>query len=171
MQVLKASDKIISQIIDLCKKLSPSQYSNPVRLFLNNSIGKHVRHIIEFYDILMCSSLGDRVLSYDCREHCERTEREVNIALQRLNKIEKWLKKTDKDIPMKLVVSYDSINQESFEIDSSLQRELVYNLEHAIHHMAIIRIVIENEFPDIQLNKHFGIAFSTIRFRDDLCAH
>jgi len=69
-----------------------------------------------------------------------------------------------------LNISYDKNNNESFKIKTSLDRELVYNIEHAIHHMAIIRIAIENEFDSVSIDKHFGVAYSTIRFRDDLCA-
>jgi hypothetical protein len=82
-----------------------------------------------------------------------------------------WFDQIDKDVALTLNVCYDRTQGGGFEINTSLERELVYNVEHAIHHMAIIRIAIEREFPSIKLDKHFGIAFSTIRFRDDLCAH
>ncbi|WP_461643592.1 hypothetical protein [Labilibaculum euxinus] len=171
MQTVIVSKIIINQLIALCVKLSSKQYSASLQLLMNNSIGKHIRHIAEFYDILKDSCNADSVLSYDTREHCSRTETEKEVAVKRFNDLLNWLNDIDENLVLKLNVSYDKVANAGFDIDTSLQRELVYNIEHAIHHMAIIRIAIEQEFPDIKLDKHFGVAYSTIRFRDDLCAH
>ena len=171
MQTVTVSKIIINQLIALCEKLSSKQYSASLQLLMNNSIGKHMRHIAEFYDIFKDSCNVDSVLSYDTREHCSRTETEKEVAVKRFNDLQNWLNDIDENFVLKLNVSYDKVANAGFDIDTSLQRELVYNIEHAIHHMAIIRIAIEQEFPDIKLDKHFGVAYSTIRFRDDLCAH
>ncbi|MDM8159805.1 hypothetical protein QUH73_08275 [Labilibaculum sp. K2S] len=171
MQTVSVSKIIINQLIALCEKISSKQYSASLHLLMNNSIGKHIRHIVEFYDILKDSCREDSILSYDAREHCSRTETEKKVAVKRFKDVLNWLNDIDKNLALTLNVSYDKLANEGFHIDTSLQRELVYNIEHAIHHMAIIRIAIEQEFPDIKLDKHFGVAYSTIRFRDDLCAH
>ena len=42
--------------------------------------------------------------------------------------------------------------------------ELVYNIEHAVHHMAIIRIAVQHEFPDLALDDEFGYATSTLKY-------
>jgi uncharacterized damage-inducible protein DinB len=135
-----------------------------------NTIGKHLRHIIEFYDILIDACNENKTVSYDHRIHCTNTETDLEIANERLKKASEWLKNIPEVKDLKLLVSYDNKGKESFVIPSSIERELVYNIEHAIHHMAIIRIAVENEFQDVKLDQHFGIAYSTIRFRDDLCA-
>jgi uncharacterized damage-inducible protein DinB len=171
MQVLAVSKIIVNQLITLCEEISSHQYSASLDLLMNNSIGKHIRHIVEFYDILKDSCKGNCVLSYDKREHCSKTETEIKVAINRFKDILNWFDQIDRDVALTLNVSYDRTQEEGFEINTSLERELVYNIEHAIHHMAIIRIAIEREFSSIKLDNHFGIAFSTIRFRDDLCAH
>ena len=99
------------------------------------------------------------------------TETEIKFAVDRFKGILNWLNEIDEDLALKLNISYDKAENKDFHLDTSLQRELVYNIEHAIHHMAIIRIAIEQDFPSIKLDKNFGIAYSTIKFRDDLCAH
>ena len=170
MQILSASKTIINQLINLCEDLSEEQYSTSLDLLMHNSIGKHIRHIVEFYDILKDSCLQKSELSYDKREHCSRTEKEKCVAVNRFNEILNWFDQINSDAQLKLIVSYDKLQKDGFAINTSLERELVYNIEHAIHHMAIIRIAIEKEFTDIKLNDDFGIAYSTIRFRDDLCA-
>jgi len=48
-------------------------------------------------------------------------------------------------------------------IKTNALRELAYNIEHAIHHMAIIKIGINEVSPYILLPSAFGVASSTIR--------
>jgi hypothetical protein len=54
--------------------------------------------------------------------------------------------------------------------NTSYNRELVYNLEHAIHHMAIMKIAVDNAFPQVQMPENFGVAYSTIRYQQQQCA-
>lgn len=171
MQILSASKAIINQLINLCEELSEEQYAISLDLLMQNSIGKHIRHIIEFYDLLKNSCSQECELSYDKREHCSKTELDKAVAIKRFQEVLRWFDQIDADIILKLIVSYDKLKKDGFVINTSLERELVYNIEHAIHHMAIIRIAIEKDFPDIRLDQDFGVAYSTIRYRDDLCAH
>ena len=53
-------------------------------------------------------------------------------------------------------------------IPSNYYREIAYNLEHTIHHMALIRVGI-NEVSSVVLPTEFGVAYSTIKFRQQ-CA-
>ena len=64
-----------------------------------------------------------------------------------------------------LEVSYGKTDKDSVKIKSSLERELAYNIEHAIHHMAIIKIAVQTVFPKVKLADNFGVAFSTVRYQ------
>jgi len=56
-------------------------------------------------------------------------------------------------------------------MNSSYFRELQYNIEHAIHHMAIIKIAIGACFTEVELPANFGVAYSTVRYQKQLaCA-
>ena len=50
-------------------------------------------------------------------------------------------------------------------VESTLDRELIYNIEHAIHHMAMIKIGLKVLAPELHLPENFGVAPSTIRYR------
>jgi uncharacterized damage-inducible protein DinB len=169
MQIITASKEIIRQLSDLCSKLDDKQFGESLALLMNNSIGKHVRHIVEFYDLLIESEKNGH-LSYDSRSHCAKTETDVILAQKRIKAIDKWLDRPNLDLDLKLTINYSDAKDVEFEVSTNMSRELAYNIEHAIHHMAIIRIAVENEFKNVELDKHFGVAFSTIRYRDDLCA-
>ena len=47
---------------------------------------------------------------------------------------------------------------------STVGRELMYAFDHATHHLAIIRIGLKECMPDLELDKDFGKAPSTIKF-------
>ena len=49
---------------------------------------------------------------------------------------------------------------------SSMGRELQYAFDHAIHHLAIIRMGLETHFPEIPVDKDLGVAPSTLKFRN-----
>jgi hypothetical protein len=61
---------------------------------------------------------------------------------------------------------YDEVIPEM--VISNVQRELVYLIEHSIHHFALVRIGIQENFPEIILPCDFGIAYSTIKYRESV---
>ena len=50
------------------------------------------------------------------------------------------------------------------QLDSNYYREVMYNLEHAIHHHALIKVAIIH-FTDLDLPDSFGVAPSTMEYR------
>jgi hypothetical protein len=50
-------------------------------------------------------------------------------------------------------------------------REMVYLVEHSIHHYALIRIGLQENFPKIIIPENFGIAYSTIKHREKVLEH
>ena len=61
--------------------------------------------------------------------------------------------------------NYRLEGESQFQIRSNYHRELAYNVEHAIHHMALIKIGVKENAPYVQLPDDFGIASSTIRYK------
>jgi hypothetical protein len=46
---------------------------------------------------------------------------------------------------------------------SSIGRELLYAYDHAVHHLAIIKLGIKAEIPDVEIDSNIGVAASTLR--------
>ena len=88
------------------------------------------------------------------------------IASNLLKELYKSLEKPDKY--MVLEAEDYSDTAETVAIRSNYYREIAYNLEHTIHHMALIRVGV-NEVSSLQLPDEFGVAYSTIKYRQQ-CA-
>ena len=162
-QILGTSSEILKQLSDLAGKLSDDQYRQDLAILNNNSIGKHYRHIVEFISILF-KAQGSGLVEYDKREHDTVLETDRSQMIHTISELEAKLQSPPLHQEMKLKVSYDLASDESVEVSTCWERELIYNIEHAIHHMAIIRIALNSNFPGIEVNKHFGIAYSTVKY-------
>jgi hypothetical protein len=167
MNQQSASSEIIQQIIDVTNQLHHEEFMQVLPLLSGNTYGKHVRHIIEFYNCLL-QGYDNGIVDYDSREHNPLIENNKSMAIDELNGILKSISNLI-DKPMTLNVDYKG-NGSGQHIATSFHRELAYNLEHAIHHMAIMKIAIENSFQKIRLPENFGVAYSTIRYQQQQCA-
>ncbi len=162
---LKATGKIIlNQIFALTDQLSDAEYCAELELLNGNSIGKHVRHVIEFFELLV-SGASQGLINYDKRKHTPVYETETGATLQKIQELIQGIEGISHGKEVLLEVSYGKTDEDSTQIKSSLDRELAYNIEHAIHHMAIIKIAIQTVFPNVKLAENFGVAYSTIRYQ------
>ena len=142
-------------------QLTPEQYSKPCKILHESSIGQHVRHIIELFQCLE-KGYESGLVNYEKRERDRNIETQSKLANSLLNEIVSNMDRLDK--PLLLETFFDDISQEPFFIQTNYYRELAYNLEHTIHHMALIRVGVE-EVSQIRLRDDFGVAFATIKYR------
>ena len=161
----KAINNVFLQLTASVGQLTDEQYVHQCQTLTGATIGKHVRHVIELFQSLQIG-YEHGIVNYDSRKRDIRIENEKQLALSLLNEIRADLNKKDKDLSLE--TSYDEDSGEVVFIKTNYNREIVYNLEHAIHHMALIRIGI-NEVSSVELPENFGVAPSTIRYRQE-CA-
>jgi uncharacterized damage-inducible protein DinB len=164
MHLKKASLTIIDQLTIITSQLSSDEFSASLDLLNGNSVGKHMRHIVEFFDLLI-SNAAVGLINYDRRQHDEMLENDVRRMKLKLDAIKNEISRLPFGKELMLEVSYDTGENENVQLKSSVDRELAYNIEHAIHHMAIIKIAIQTLFPNVDLPENFGIAYSTIRYQ------
>lgn len=146
----------------LLTDLSDVSYIVKQKIFSGSSVGRHVRHILEFY---VCLLEADKQVCYDDRRRDQRIESNRIFAVNVIQDIVEKIKniKEDRCLNLKSNFSFNSANE--VLLQTSLFRELAYCLEHSIHHQAIIKIGVmalnENVIPGVE----FGVAPSTIRFQ------
>lgn len=161
MHLQQTISKILTQLSETLQQLTPEQYVQPVPSLFNATIGQHVRHIIELY-IQLDKGYALGVINYDQREREILYETKLEIVNELLLQIPLFMNKPDK--LMQLELNYSECPDLLLTVASNYYRELAYNLEHTIHHMALIRIGI-HEIAAINIPANFGIAHSTIQYR------
>jgi uncharacterized damage-inducible protein DinB len=160
-QINQATSEIIDQLTDLAGKLSQEEFTRPLTVLMENSIGMHYRHIIEFYEVMIAGT-GSGEINYDNRKHDPELEQSREKCLQRLMDI-RMAVSLDPGKELQLSGSYALESDMIFTVPTNFERELVYNIEHAIHHMAIIRIALQHEYKHIPVRNEFGYAYSTVK--------
>lgn len=153
--------KAFLQVETALDNLEPAQYSLPNGRLLNASIGQHVRHIIELF-IELNKGYESGVVNYENRKRDYRIETEKDFAVSLLSRLCREILRPNK--ALMLQAGYKEDSDELIMMETNYYRELAYNMEHTVHHMALIRIGL-NEFTTVALEKSFGVASSTIKYR------
>ncbi len=161
MQLQQTIWNIFAQLSSSLEELSPEEYMQPSQVLLKATIGQHVRHIVELF---LCLNEGYEtgIVNYDKRKRDYRIETDKSIAAGLLHSIYNEIMKPDRKVMLE--ACYNEHSEEILTIESNYYREVVYNLEHTVHHMALIRVGI-NEVSTINLPEGYGMASSTIKYR------
>ena len=165
MQLQKTIQHVFLQLSETLHLLTNEQYVHPSKSLFNATIGQHTRHIIEMF---LCLENGyeEAVVNYENRKRDIRIETDKEFACALLLKIYNNLNKLNKQ--MVLQASYNEDSDQIIAFQTNYHREIAYNLEHTIHHMALIKVGI-SEFSNITLPEGFGVATSTMKYRKE-CA-
>ncbi|MGW8121465.1 hypothetical protein ACV07N_02310 [Roseivirga echinicomitans] len=170
MHLQQVSVEILNQLITISNQLKDNEFRSPLAILSSNSIGKHIRHIIEFYDLMMIGQSTGKV-DYDKRSHDKVLEENRVLAIEKMNSLSQEIKAISEDQPITMCANYSIDGNDPITINTTLFRELQYNIEHAVHHMAIIKIALLNVFSEVSIPERFGIAYSTIKYqRNSECA-
>jgi hypothetical protein len=157
--IIKSINHCLLQVKDLLLQIEDKDYALPCSELSNSSIGEHTRHIIEMFQSVT-KEYKTGVINYDKRERNKRIETDTNFAIEQIELI---LDSIDK--PNKEMLFQESGADEIITINTNYYRELVYNLDHCIHHQALIKIGLVLNF-DYKIDPNFGVAFSTIEYKN-----
>ena len=165
MELQKSVNNVFSQLTGSLKPLDDLQYNYPCKNLSGHSIGQHVRHIIEMFQCVEAGYVTGEV-DYEKRKRDKNIETDKIFAVGLLQGIVLMISKKNKSLF--LLTYYDESKSEAEKILTNYFREIAYNLEHAIHHMALIRVGLR-EIGDFPVDDSYGVASSTLKYREQ-CA-
>lgn len=169
MQLINACDAILNQLSTVVEQMTESEFASPSESLSGSSIGQHLRHTLEFF-ICLEQGFQSGTVNYDKRAHDKLIETDKFIALNYINRIQNFIQSQSLDQKLNLEVGYDLQHDDNVTIETNYFRELTYNIEHAVHHMAIMKIGIREVAPHIAIPHDFGVAASTLRYRESSVA-
>jgi len=161
MELQQPVQHVFVQLEQSLAELSNVQYTMPCSTLFNATIGQHVRHIIELF---LCLEKGyeSGIVNYEKRKRDFTIETDKDFAIQLLRSVYNNINRHDRQLMLE--ASYDEHSDNVVAIHTNYYREILYNLEHTVHHMALIRIGI-NEISAIKVPEDFGVASSTVKHR------
>jgi hypothetical protein len=165
MQLQQTIKNVFVQLSTTLELLTDDQYVYAGKTLSHATIGQHVRHIIEMFICLEDGYINGTV-NYEKRKRDGKIETQKEFAIALLRTIYDGLNKENKN--MVLEAAFNDEAETLIHFDTNYYREIAYNLEHAIHHMALIKVGIR-EVSDIEIPEGFGVASSTLKYRKE-CA-
>lgn len=145
-------------------------YQQPCKV-VGASIGQHFRHSLDHIERATASMGQFRYeIHYDLRERDTPDERDWPAARERIQRIDGMLhlltsNEDEEDFMQRVEAVFfleGGNDAKEVALPSTLSRELGFAAHHAIHHMAMVRIIVQQQgffsFPS-----DFGRAPSTVR--------
>lgn len=127
-------------------------------------IGPHLRHVIEHYEALL-AGLDQGVVDYDNRGRDREVERDAALARRRCEALIAGLNaRRDRAWPETIAVAFDGgvDGDDRFVSGSTPLRELLFIAGHAVHHYALLRLVLKAQ--GLILPESVGKAAATLRY-------
>jgi len=158
MNLFKNIYTALGQLSSLVDELSSEQYRMPCEQLSRATIGQHTRHIVELFQALI-DHYDSGTVNYDARPRNQDIENDPVFAANIISELTGRLEQPDKHMVLISV---------SGTFETNYYRELLYNLEHCIHHQALIRVALMNQ-SSVRIPDSFGVAPSTLIYRQQ-CA-
>ncbi len=150
---------VLEKIEELLEQVTDAELAHARGLLFGSSIGQHFRHILEFYACLL-NTMDAPTFSYDRRERnmlIEQVSSEAR-ASARASRVLLGALVRDRDLVMESELPGSSTYSQQH---TTLKRELAYLADHGVHHLAMVRIALEQELPHVTFPSHLGVAAST----------
>ena len=158
MQIKETIHQILNQLSSILTQLNDDEYTKELLILNNQTIGKHTRHILEFFQAIVYS---EHYICYDERKRDSGLETSVTYTLNCISEV----KNNFFNINPHQSIQFKQLIGDTFvETKSSIEREIIYCIDHSIHHFAIIKIALKDSFHHVTINEDFGIAYSTINY-------
>ena len=154
------------QLRELLQMISLENYTQKSDVLSGSSVGEHIRHVLEFYLLLVSGSFSG-IISYDKRQRDILIEEDPHFAIRTIDRLIEGIETLDVNLGVKFEGDYTTDGSGQNYMQSSVGRELAYCIEHSIHHQAIIKAGFIAMGLSGLTGEHFGVAYSTIRYRDN----
>jgi len=126
-------------------------------------IGEHVRHVLDHYRAFQAGMLSDCV-DYNYRTRNSIEETDPLIASQHIDGLVDWLAGNElMPATIQVISEINLLHSHSEKMISTPARELLYLINHSIHHMAYAALLAKTN--DIAVPAHIGLAPSTVSYQ------
>lgn len=165
--LIESAIEVLNQGEALLAEIENDGYVRKLPAAFNASIGGHYRHCLDHFRSLLDSApAGD--LNYDHRERGTLIENDRFAALNATRKLRSGYQQLSPDCLLRELnvtckTSYASNGSQVSP--STVGREIMYAVAHAVHHYALIGIM--GGLIGLKMPAGFGVAPSTVKFQSE----
>lgn len=162
MNCKEGVQELIDQIVAIIHVIPQDQFARPMEIFNGSTLGKHFRHIHDFFACLI-EQCHLATLDYALRKRDSLIETDKKEAIAGFIYIQKHLPDLQEDHKKKVLADFELKDGIRPKVITTVGRELMYGYDHAVHHLAIIKIGLKAINPNLPINDEVGVAASTIK--------
>jgi hypothetical protein len=165
-ELIQAVIETLNQGEALLAQISDETYTRKLPVAFNASVGGHYRHCLDHFRSLLDAAAGGD-LNYDHRERCTLIENDRFAALNATRDLRRGYEDLDVVLlsrPFVVTCKTSYATSGSQISPSTVGREIMYSVAHAVHHYALIGIMAG--LMGIPLPAGFGFAPSTIKHQN-----
>src|SRR6266404_2112439 len=147
----------------LLTEISDDEYTRKVAVAFNASIGGHYRHCLDHFRSLLDSAM-EGGLNYDHRERGTLIEYDRFAALNATRELREGYERLDPIFlmrPLAVTCKTSYATNGSQVSPSTIGREIMYSVAHAVHHYALIGVM--GGIMGLKMPSGFGVAPSTLK--------
>ena len=146
----------ISDILEVTQNLPHDKATN---FYIGTNAGKHVRHVLD-HVLTFIPSIETGVLDYNLRNRDSDIETNWQAANAQLLEILQTLETLDmNNKALEVISEIDICSTENDTFTSNVPREVLYLINHTMHHAAYIKLLAKN--CGVDLPDNIGIAPAT----------
>lgn len=166
-ELLNSVLETLTQGEALLAELGDEDYARKLPVAFNASIGGHFRHCLDhFRSLLDAACQGD--LNYDHRERGTLIENDRFAALNATRALREGYERFDPMLcvrPLNVTCKTSYATSGSQASPSTVGREIMYAVAHAVHHYALIGVMCG--IMGVRIPPGFGVAPSTLKHQAD----
>lgn len=168
--LLASAREVLAQGLALLQAIDDGAYATRLPAAFDASIGGHMRHCLDHFRNLL-DGLDAEEIDYDARARDTRIETIRSVALAAAREQLREFEALDaavleRTVRVRAKSSYAAAD--SPVASSTVGREVMFCVAHAIHHYAIIGVMAG--MLEVTLPAGFGVAPSTLQHRRDQLA-
>ncbi len=167
-ELLQSAVETLQQGERLLAETTDETYTRKVPVAFNGSIGGHYRHCLDHFQCLLAAAKsGD--LNYDHRERGTLAENDRFAALNATRALREGYAGLDPVLlarPLAVICKTSYSTGDSQVSPSTVGREIMYSIAHAVHHYALIGVMAG--IMKLPLPAGFGVAPSTLKHQGKL---
>ena len=162
MNCKEGVQELIDQIVDTIQIIPPADFGKPMEIFNGSTLGKHFRHIHDFFSCLV-EQCHQESLDYAHRLRDPDLESQKDVALSAFRALKPRLAELDEDRSISVYADFQLEEGKRPRVNTTFGRELMYGYDHAVHHLAIVKIGLKSLDPTLPIHDELGVAASTIK--------